>query len=58
MNTAKLQAYDVHYQDHAGNLRVWVTYGRDSFDVKCSAEELLQPGYKIKRIMPVPDFEW
>lgn len=58
MPPAKLQAYDVHYQDHEGVMRVWVTYGRDSFEVKCSAAEMLQPGYKIKRIMPVPDFEW
>jgi len=55
---AKFQNYDVHYQDREGNERVWVTYGRNSFDVKCSAEELLQPGYKIRRIIPSPDFDW
>jgi hypothetical protein len=58
MKPAKLQAYDVHYTDHAGNLRVWVTYGRDSFHVKCSAVECLSPGYRITKILPVPDFDW
>ena len=53
-----LQSYDVHYTDHAGDLRVWVTYGRDSFSVKCSADEFLQPGYTITRIIPSPDFDW
>lgn len=53
-----LQAYEVHYTDRNGKQRIFCTYGRDSFSVKCSAEYLLQPGFTIKKIRPCDDFDW
>lgn len=53
-----MTAYECHYLDSRGNRRIWCTYGRDAYHVRTSAEELLQPGFKITRILPVSNFDW
>lgn len=51
-------AYEVHYLDKQGRRRCWCTYGRDALAVKHSAEEMLQSGYRITRILPTSNFDW
>ncbi len=58
MRPATLQAYEVYYLDHEGKKRCFCTYAKDTLTAQHSAAELLQPGYRIIRIMPVPDFDW
>lgn len=53
-----IKAYEVHYRDQKGIVRIFCTYGTDAYAVKCSAEELLQPGFQILRIKPTDDFDW
>jgi len=55
---SKLQAYEVYYLDESGDKRCWCTYATDTLTAQQGAAELLQPGFRIVRIMPVPDFEW
>ena len=58
MSDRKLQSYDVIYTDEQGNKRCWVTFGYDPYQVKCSAQECLQPGYTITSVKPIPDFDF
>ena len=58
MTPTKQQAYEVYYLDESGNKRCFCTYAKDTLTCQLSAAELLQPGYRIIRIMPVPDFDW
>ena len=58
MRPATLQAYEVYYLDHEGTKRCFCTYAKDTLTCQHSATELLQPGFRIIRIMPVPDFDW
>lgn len=53
-----LTAYEVHYTNRDGEPRTYCTYAQDAYTAKISAEELIQPGFKITRITPVPDFDW
>lgn len=53
-----IQAYEVYYLDNNGSKRCFCTYAKDTLTAQHSAAELLQPGFRIVRIMPVPDFDW
>ena len=58
MKPATQQAYEVYYLDLDGNKRCFCTYSKNTLTCQLAAAELLQRGYRITRIMPVPDFDW